>query len=91
MKDRPGSVPLVDIPVAPSGAAAAADPERARIAEGTADQPGRWRAFGPYLSEREWGTVLVGPGEALQTKFRFTPERIVAAARETLARSRARR
>jgi len=34
-----------------------ADPERARVAEGTADQPGRWWAFGPYVSERAWGTV----------------------------------
>jgi len=31
------------------------------------------------------------PLKALQTKFGFTPERVVAAARETLARSRAAR
>src|SRR5262245_2386065 len=43
-----GFAPLLDT---------AADPERARIAEGTADQPGRWRVFGPYVSERAWGTV----------------------------------
>jgi transketolase len=31
------------------------------------------------------------PLKALQTKFGFTPDRIVAAARDTLARARARR
>ena len=43
--------------VAPLLETAVPDPERARIAEATADQPGRWRAFGPYVSERAWGTV----------------------------------
>src|SRR6185369_14215782 len=47
----------VDTTVAPSVAHVATDAERARIAEGTADQPGRWWAFGPYVSERAWGTV----------------------------------
>ncbi|GAC1609925.1 MAG: glucosidase [Mycobacteriales bacterium] len=36
----------------PSVAAAPLDPERARLAEGAA-----WRAWGPYLAERAWGTV----------------------------------
>src|SRR5207249_813001 len=49
--------PLLDTTIASSVARAATDPERARIAEGTADQPGRWWAFGPYVSERAWGTV----------------------------------
>jgi hypothetical protein len=31
--------------------------EHARIAESTTSAPGRWKAFGPYLSERAWGTV----------------------------------
>ena len=31
------------------------DPERARLAEG--DHGARWRFWGPYLSERQWGTV----------------------------------
>ena len=43
--------------VAPSVAPAATDPERARLAEGTADEHGRWWAIGPYVSERAWGTV----------------------------------
>jgi len=45
MTDLPAFAPLGDTAVAPSVAAAATDPERARIAEGTADQPGRWWAF----------------------------------------------
>jgi hypothetical protein len=49
---RPGKTA---VPTALSDAAT--DPERARIAEGTADQPGRWWSFGPYVSERAWGTV----------------------------------
>src|SRR5438046_1028425 len=44
MTDLPAFAPLGDTAVAPSVAAAATDPERARIAEGTADQPGRWWA-----------------------------------------------
>jgi len=57
MTDLPAFAPLGDAAVAPSVAPAATDPERARIAEGTADQAGRWWAFGPYVSERAWGTV----------------------------------
>src|SRR6266404_52270 len=57
MTDRPGSAPFVESAIAPSTAAAATDPERARIAEGATDQPGRWWALGPYMSERAWGTV----------------------------------
>ena len=32
------------------------DPERARLAEIT-DDSGTWRRWGPYVSERSWGTV----------------------------------
>src|SRR5207245_9044350 len=55
--DGTSVAPLLDTTIASSVARAATDPERARIAEGTADQPGRWWAFGPYVSERAWGTV----------------------------------
>src|SRR5438309_126560 len=58
MTDRTSLAPLVDTAVAPSVYHdAATDPERTRIAEGTTDQAGRWWAFGPYVSERAWGTV----------------------------------
>src|SRR5947209_8439060 len=57
MHDGTSVAPLLDTTIASSVARAATDPERARIAEGTADQPGRWWAFGPYVSERAWGTV----------------------------------
>jgi len=57
MPDGTSVAPLLDTTIASSVARAATDPERARIAEGTADQPGRWWAFGPYVSERAWGTV----------------------------------
>src|SRR3989441_8316452 len=57
MTDGTPVAPLLDTTVEPSVARAATDAERARIAEGTADQPGRWWAFGPYVSERAWGTV----------------------------------
>ena len=56
MTDGTAVARLVDTTVAPSVAHVATDPERARIAEGTADQPGRWWAFGPYVSERAWGS-----------------------------------
>src|SRR6266436_3808462 len=57
MHDGTSFAPLLDTTIVSSVARAATDPERARIAEGTADQPGRWWAFGPYVSERAWGTV----------------------------------
>ena len=57
MTDVTAIAPVVDTTVAPPVAHVATDPERVRIAEGTADQPGRWWAFGPYVSERAWGTV----------------------------------
>jgi hypothetical protein len=57
MTDRGVFASRSDAARAPSVAHAATDPERARIAEGTADQPGPWWAFGPYVSERAWGTV----------------------------------
>ena len=41
MTDGTAVARLVDTTVAPSVAHVATDPERARIAEGTADQPGR--------------------------------------------------
>ena len=31
--------------------------EHARLASAPAGRPGDWKAFGPYLSERAWGTV----------------------------------
>jgi hypothetical protein len=31
--------------------------EHARLAEETPDRPGDWKAIGPYVSERAWGTV----------------------------------
>ena len=57
LRHRPAFESLLDTAVPPSLSDAATDPERARIAEGTADQPGRWWSFGPYVSERAWGTV----------------------------------
>jgi transketolase len=44
--------------------------------------------FGEVIGMKTFGASA--PLKALQTKFGFTPERVVAAARETLARSRAR-
>ena len=34
-----------------------ASAEHARLAEASADHPGDWKAIGPYLTERAWGTV----------------------------------
>jgi hypothetical protein len=48
MTDRGAFASCSDAARTPSVAHAATDPERARIAEGTADQPGSWWAFGPY-------------------------------------------
>src|SRR5215469_16661403 len=31
--------------------------EHARLEDSTPDRPGNWKAIGPYLSERAWGTV----------------------------------
>jgi hypothetical protein len=31
--------------------------EHARLADSSADMPGNWKAIGPYVSERAWGTV----------------------------------
>ena len=36
--------------------AAVVDPERRRLAE-VREQRAPWRKWGPYLSERQWGTV----------------------------------
>jgi len=51
-----------------------------------------WAAYvgplGEVIGMRTFGASA--PLKALQTKFGFTPDRIVAAARETLARARAR-
>jgi hypothetical protein len=33
------------------------DAERARLASAPRERPGEWKAIGPYLSERAWGTV----------------------------------
>jgi len=44
--------------------------------------------LGDVIAMKTFGASA--PLKALQTKFGFTPERIVAAARETLARTRAR-
>ena len=43
-------------PTDPSPAAPANDPERARVAE-IRDEVNGWRRWGPYLSDRSWGTV----------------------------------
>ena len=52
-----------------------------------------WAAYvgslGEVIGMKTFGASA--PLKALQTKFGFTPERVVAAARETLARARARR
>ena len=34
-----------------------ASAEHARLAEASVDHPGDWKAIGPYVSERAWGTV----------------------------------
>jgi hypothetical protein len=31
--------------------------EHARLEDSSPDTPGSWKAIGPYLSERAWGTV----------------------------------
>jgi hypothetical protein len=31
--------------------------EHARLADSSPDTPGDWKMFGPYVSERAWGTV----------------------------------
>ena len=31
--------------------------EHARLADSSPDTPGDWKAIGPYVSERAWGTV----------------------------------
>ena len=56
MTDRPASAPLVAA-VAPCVSVASTDPERARIAEGDRGPARTVVGFGPYLSERAWGTV----------------------------------
>ena len=33
------------------------DAERARLASAPAGRPGQWKALGPYLRERAWGSV----------------------------------
>ncbi len=38
------------------GAGAATDPEAQRLAE-DASRTRNWKRWGPYLSERQWGTV----------------------------------
>ena len=44
------------MPVSRSQSSEALSPEHQRLAE--ADQGQKpWRAWGPYLSERQWGTV----------------------------------
>jgi len=52
-----------------------------------------WAAYvgpvGQVIGMKTFGASA--PLKALQTKFGFTPERVVAAARESLARSRAAR
>src|SRR6266404_3854876 len=61
MNDGSALAPLIDADIDADIAArrstGASDPERARIAESTADEPGLWWTVGPYLSERAWGTV----------------------------------
>jgi hypothetical protein len=57
MNDGSAFAPLIDAGIAARRSTCATDPERARIAESTADQPGPWWTVGPYLSERAWGTV----------------------------------
>src|SRR5580692_5401149 len=31
--------------------------EHARLSEASVDHPGAWKALGPYVAERAWGTV----------------------------------
>jgi len=80
MTDGTAVAPLVDTTVAPSVAV-----ERASTFG--------WAAYvgplGEVIGMRTFGASA--PLKALQTKFGFTSDRIVAAARNTLARARARR
>ena len=46
----------MELPVTPSGSAREPDAERQRLAEAR-DGKAPWRLWGPYLSERQWGTV----------------------------------
>jgi len=40
-----------------TGSGPAAGAERRRLAEGSRRDPGPWKQWGPYVSERAWGTV----------------------------------
>ena len=64
--------------------------EHERIASAPAGRPGEWKAIGPYVSERAWGTVredYSADGKA----WEYFPLRARALARLPLERGRARR
>jgi hypothetical protein len=42
---------------APTSRSAPSSAEHDRIAQSSADHPGDWKAIGPYVSERAWGSV----------------------------------
>jgi hypothetical protein len=42
---------------APTSRSAPLSAEHERIAQSSADHPGDWKAIGPYVSERAWGSV----------------------------------
>ena len=48
---KPHSMAGIEQPRSPRSA------EHARLADSSPDTPGNWKAIGPYVSERAWGTV----------------------------------
>jgi len=50
-------VPPTAAPVPPASAPVPPTAEHARLAESAVDRAGEWKALGPYVSERAWGTV----------------------------------
>ena len=63
--------------------------ERARLAEAN-DPRAKWRRWGPYLSERQWGTVREDYS-AVGRRVELLQPRPGALARLSLGRGRARR
>jgi hypothetical protein len=64
--------------------------EQARLADSSTDMPGDWKAIGPYVSERAWGTVredYSADGQA----WKYFPYETRALARLPLERGRPRR
>jgi hypothetical protein len=57
---------------APTSRSAPLSAEHERIAQSSADHPGDWKAIGPYVSERAWGSVREDYSEN-GTAWRYFP------------------